>query len=295
MQGTKAARKPVISSKTLAAGLAVATAVVLSLCGPVLARRTQYWYSGVVTAEGLRFHLDPNDAVITGAILRDGTWEKAETETIRRLLAPGDTFIDVGANVGWYTAIASRSVGPRGRVIAFEPAPGSLAYLRRTVAENGCRNVTIEPKALSDKPGTLDLHIGVENKGHNSIIASGATGETVAVEAVTLDDYLGDVPGGIRLIKIDTEGAEGFILRGMRETFRKNPHMAILMEYHPRLIRSLGFDPPSLIRDLYGLGYKFAAIEANSGREIPVVDEDLDRLTAALEKETSFVNLLGTR
>lgn len=284
-----------ISSRPLSACLAIAAAGVLVVCGPRLARRVEYGWSGAVSAEGARFHLDPSDEVITRAILRDGTWEKAEIETVRRLLRPGDTFIDVGANVGWYTAVGSKSVGREGRVIAFEPAPGSLTYLRRTVAANGLRNVSVEPKALSDKPGTLELHIGATNKGHNSLLASTATDATVKVPAVTLDDYLSDIPGAVRLVKIDTEGAEGFILRGMAETFRKNPHMAVLMEYHPRLIRALGFDPPTVIRNLYALGYEVTAVEAKTAHEVPVLNDRLDRLTATLEENNAFVNLLATR
>lgn len=275
--------------------LALASVVVGALCYVPLARRVRFWRTGVVVTEGIRFYLDPQDQVITRSILRDGSWEKAETATVRRLLHPGDTFVDVGANVGWYTAVASRAVGDRGRVIAFEPAPTSFRYLSRTVKANDCRNVTLEPKALSDRPGTLTLHIGETNKGHNSILATAPGMERVSVPAVTLDDYFRSAPGRVDLIKIDTEGAEGLILGGMDETFRKNPGMSILMEYHPKLVRATGCDPAAMVGRLYERGYKVATVEAGTGENIPIAAEKLARLTAALEANNAYVNLLVTR
>ena len=75
--------------------------------------------------------------------------------------------------------------------------------------------------------------------------------ETVTVEALPLDEYLKDVAGEIALIKIDVEGAEGFVLKGMQETFRKNPRMALLMEFYPTLIRRGGSDPVEMLHNFY--------------------------------------------
>ncbi len=121
-------------------------------------RRIRFWQTGTVRVTKYTFRLDPEDRVMTEYILRFGEWERAETATIRSLLRPGDTFIDVGANFGWYTVIASDVVGNDGRVIAFEPAPAALALLRHNIQANGCENVTLEPEALSDRVGTLQLH-----------------------------------------------------------------------------------------------------------------------------------------
>lgn len=273
----------------------VAVACMLATNAGQLNRRARYLATGTVTTEGFTIRLDPTDKVITQAIIRDGIWEKAETEVIKSLLRPGDTFIDVGANVGWYTLVASKAVGDRGRVIAFEPAPGSLEVLVRNVKENGVRNTKVEGKALSNKPGKLRLHIGATNKGHNSILGSTATDGFVDVEAVTLDDYLRTVDGRVRLIKIDTEGAEGFILEGMRETFDRNPQMKVVMEYHPSLMRQAGFDPATIVSGFYRRGYEVLAIEPGTGKTIPIKENRLADLTAELEKGQAFVNLLVTR
>ena len=81
-------------------------------------------------------------------VLSSGTYEPEETRLFRSKCRPGDTVIDVGANVGWYTVIASKLVGKKGRVIAFEPEPVNFAILKKNVLANGCENVILELKAL---------------------------------------------------------------------------------------------------------------------------------------------------
>jgi FkbM family methyltransferase len=272
--------------------MAVSVALLVTLNAGQIGRRVRFKATGLVQADGFTLRLDPKDEIITQAILRDGSWEKSETAVIRRLLQPGDTFVDVGANMGWYTLVASKAVGSTGRVISFEPAPSSYSLLQRNVKDNGCRNTTLEAKALSDKRGTLRLHLGETNKGHNSIIKSSATRGFVDVEALTLDEYLGSVPGVISLVKIDTEGAEGFILDGMAETFKRNPGMALVMEYHPSLMRLAGFDPEKVLGKFYGRGYTVEAIEPETGRTKQIKVDNIKPLTSALEKYNAFVNIL---
>jgi FkbM family methyltransferase len=292
---TPGLKRPLITARHVILVLALSvTALFAAKAGPS-ARRAIFKATGVVRTEGLKFHLDPRDEVITETILQYGTWEKSETEVVRRLLRPGDTFVDVGANVGWYTLIASRAVGETGRVIAFEPAPGSYSLLAQNAKDNGCRNVILESKALSDKRGTLRLNIGATNKGHNSIISSSLTKGFVDVEALPLDEYLKDLPGKIDLIKIDTEGAEGFILNGMTQTFRKNPKMAVIMEYFPTLIRKAGFDPAAILHDFYRQGYTVRIIALGTGRTNKMEESDMAEMTSTLEKNGEYTNILVDR
>ena len=96
-------------------------------------RKLRYRWSGTVRTGGLTFHLNPEDRVMTPAMVRFGLWEPRETALIRGQLGPGDTFIDVGANFGYYTVIASKLVGEPGQVTAFEPDPVSFRLLGRNV------------------------------------------------------------------------------------------------------------------------------------------------------------------
>ena len=170
--------------------------------------------------------------MITPALIATGVWERNQTEELREILRPGDTFIDVGADFGWYTVIGAKAVGPTGRVIAFEPVPQNLEFLRRNVAANGCANARIEPLALSNKSGKLTFHLSRENLGDHSMFSIADRPDAIEVQATTLDEYLRNDSGKIALIKIDTQGAEGLILEGMREVLQKHPETIDLPGVH---------------------------------------------------------------
>lgn len=138
---------------------------------------------------------------------------------LRRLLGPDDIFVDAGANIGVYTLLASRLIGPRGRVLAIEMMPDTAAILRRHVAENGCGNVEIVEKALSDRAGEiLTASVPLGRYGQASI-ANSATGafEEHQVQTATLDDVCREY-GRIRLLKLDVEGAELQAIAGAGST-----------------------------------------------------------------------------
>ncbi|MEM6996443.1 MAG: FkbM family methyltransferase, partial [Myxococcota bacterium] len=96
---------------------------------------------------GLTLELNPEDRTLSETLWRTGTWEALQTKALLERLEPGDTFVDVGANLGYYTVLAAKKVGPSGRVFAFEPDPESFALLKRNVDRNGLTNITAENKA----------------------------------------------------------------------------------------------------------------------------------------------------
>ena len=118
---------------------------------------------------GLKMYLDPTDEVMTPTILVIGNWETAETSWFLRIVKPGDTVVDAGANTGYYTLIGSRLVGDKGKVYAFEPEPANFELLQKNVRLNGLSNVVLERKALSNRNGTLKLFIADKNKGDHRI------------------------------------------------------------------------------------------------------------------------------
>jgi FkbM family methyltransferase len=158
-------------------------------------------------------------------------------------------------------------VGPTGRVIAFEPVPQNLEFLRRNVTANGCTNVKVEPVALSNKSEKLTFHLHRDNlAAHGRLEHPTDRAGTIDVQAITLDEYLKDDSGKINLIKIDAEGSEGHILEGMRETLRKHPEMVILMEFTPYAYRQVGYDPEAMLRQLHDQGYEINYFKAAPGR-----------------------------
>ena len=92
--------------------------------------------------------------VASGSRFIRGTYEPLQCAAFERLVRPGHVVFDVGAHVGFYTVLSSSLAGPAGRVVAFEPLPANLRYLRRHLALNGCANVTVVPICVGDREGT---------------------------------------------------------------------------------------------------------------------------------------------
>jgi FkbM family methyltransferase len=249
---------------------------------------------------GLKLYLNPADNVITPIILATGSWEPHETAWFLRCVKPGDTIVDAGANVGYYTLIGSRLVGDRGKVYAFEPEPVTFELLRKNVELNGLTNVMLEQKALSDGKGTLKLFIAEQNKGDHRIYQpQGESRPSVEVEAVRLDEYFKDHKRGIDFIKIDTQGAEGRILGGMTGLFEgRSDGPTIFMEFWPFALKQMGTDAGPLLETLRSYQYTFYEIR-NKFEERPEPIDAADLLAAHpvedTESQTDLMLLRGGR
>lgn len=143
-------------------------------------------------------------------------WYEVDTQSIiLSLLGEGDTFVDIGGNVGMASLTAARAVGERGHILAFEPNPDVHAIFREAIARNGIRTIDLRNAAMGDEPGRLELFIPDENHGEASFgkPATARAGKTVEVEVVdgrTLADL-----ETIELVKIDVEGFEEHVLRAI--------------------------------------------------------------------------------
>ena len=152
--------------------------------------------------------------------------ERAEIAAMLDLLRPGDTVLDIGAHKGSYLYWLRQAVGAQGRVLAFEPQPLLAAYLHEVVAAMGWKNVTVENQGISDRHGTLALHIpgaaGAVSPGatFEANVSPGAAGRTCEVGVTTLDDLF---PAGSKppaFIKCDVEGHELAVFRGGERLLR---------------------------------------------------------------------------
>ncbi|MFH1746366.1 MAG: FkbM family methyltransferase [Planctomycetota bacterium] len=177
------------------------------------------------------------------------------------VLKPGDTALDVGANCGYYTVLASRLVGPQGRVHAWEASPWNFNYLQRNVEINPCQNVSAHWEAVSDRCGEVEFHEAPAGlSGLASMRDLGPTsGHTVHVPATTLDRRLGELPR-VKLVKIDVEGADYLVLKGMRGLLeRDRPYL--ICEFHDEWFREFGADGDEVFRFLQAYGYRMQRIE----------------------------------
>lgn len=141
--------------------------------------------------------------------------EQKVRDIIEQRIRPGAVFVDGGANIGFYSILAARLVGPGGRVVAFEMMPDTAAVLRRHIAMNGARNIEVVERALSDRSvGRVRASVEPGQHGQASIVKGGSERHhSIEVETITLDEALADC-GAIDLIKLDLEGAEYPALRG---------------------------------------------------------------------------------
>jgi FkbM family methyltransferase len=193
------------------------------------------------TPDGLRLQLDLN--TYPDCCMAFGLYELDTARVLRRLLRAGDTFIDCGANIGYFSLLAAKAVGPTGRVHAFEPQPDNRRRLAAHAAANGLESIiTIHPAALSDGPGAVRLHTydnPAANHGQSTMfVLPGTETHSVSVETVRLDDYLPGVTP--RLIKLDIEGAEPLAISGMTETLRRH-QPAVIMELNAPTLARAGF------------------------------------------------------
>jgi len=206
-----------------------------------------------VQMKGFKMYVRRNDNFIGAVIEREKQYEPHVTKALHRLLSPGSTFIDVGANIGFFSLLAASRVGSGGRVIAFEPNPSNCELIHRSITANGFEKIiTLHSAAVAEKKGQLYFTApGIDSNGRviNPAEAAGGAITLSSVEAVALDDVLADT-NRVDVIKIDVEGAEARVWQGMRQTIQR--HRPILaFEFSPILLRQTSeVDPGKFLEEI---------------------------------------------
>lgn len=195
--------------------------------------------------------------------------------TLLDLLSPGDVFYDVGANIGWYSLLAARKVGPEGSVVAFEPVLDNAFFAQWNAATNGLPNITVVPAALTDRDGWIgflkkgalqgrlekdDFELQARRRAKHTFNPTGH----VLVPITTLDSWLAQTGRPApRVVKIDVEGAEVGVLKGMRQ---------MIAAARPTLLIELHSTREEVADELDGMGYEHSLIESQlPTREAPTV------------------------
>ena len=150
-----------------------------------------------VTVNGKRMFVDLRDSAVSTHLFVSKTWEPVETKLVSSMLTEGDVFVDVGANVGYFTLIASEAVGSGGKVFAFEPEPNNFSLLRKNAKVNRCTNVICEQKAVTNANQPIKLYLSSFNYGDHRIFQShddegynrGRERPSEQANGVTLDSY----------------------------------------------------------------------------------------------------------
>jgi FkbM family methyltransferase len=212
-------------------------------------------------AAGLKFR-----GARAGLSFADGLYERPVQRALGDALRPRDVFIDIGANVGFFTILGARLVGPSGSVYAFEPLTENAEAVRRNAALNSFGHVLVREEAISDASGEARIYL-TEHDGGATLCSTGivpidVTGETV-VQRRALDELIAQ--GEVRppsLIKLDVEGAELEALRGMKDT---------LIRHRPKILYEVDDGDRKILEQRHGeireflsaLGYAIVPLESS--------------------------------
>lgn len=197
--------------------------------------------------------------------------------TINRVLRPGDTFVDVGANIGYYTRMGSRIVGSGGRVLAFEPSPAAYKLLVRNTET--LQNVELVRAAVSNN--FEDVEFGIRAKGDMSSMDTRDALETIRVPSVTLDGILAQHPA-VRLIKIDVEGFERAVLEGAQQCLL-NQRPVVCFEFTERFASLSGVTAQDFAALFESAKYGIRWLHP-SGKTTPVFGEPSNNIIALPEE-----------
>lgn len=206
---------------------------------------------------------------------------------IKAHVRPGSTAVDVGSNVGIHALTLAAVVGPSGSVTCFEPTPHIATALERTLRLNGFSDrAHVHREAVTDKPGHVTFY-----RAHHGPMSSifslpdFMAAEEIQVPATTLDER---IPHGSRVdfVKIDVEGAEPNVWRGMRRIVAENSQLQIVLEWSSSHFQRSGCDPVEFMHDIRSSGFKPYLIDVHSDHDLM---QPLSQDVTALEGRNLFL------
>jgi len=182
-------------------------------------------------------YLNLKDKGISKDLALDGVREPESTKEIKKLVKSGDVVVEAGANIGYYALMESQLVGKKGKVYAIEPSPDNVVCLKNNIRLNNNSNIEIYPLAVGDKKGNVKMNIS-SHSNLNSLIAQKNKKiiKTIDVNVTTLDVFLKNkkYPNFIRM---DVEGYEYNIIKGMGKILKAKKPLKLFIELHPHIMK----------------------------------------------------------
>lgn len=249
----------------------------------------------ILTVHGSKmFVLPSNYDFLSQKLLFGEGHEKFETQVFRKLITEGMTIVDIGANIGYYTLLAAKLVGDRGKVYAFEPEPKNYSTLVRNIEVNGYKNVVPVQKAVFTKSGKLSLHLGEYSGAHSLYNVYPSSIGILEVDAVNLDEFLGDKATRVNIVKMDVEGAEMAVLSGMGKLIQNNRDLKIFTEFYPPGLQSSGYSARECYDRLLASGFRSIYLINECEQKLQPADYDviMKHFEAISSKQPTAVNLL---
>lgn len=248
-------------------------------------------------------HLDPGDPVVSGALtLR--VYELSEQALFAKYLHGDMTLIDIGANLGLYTAISMHHLDAGGRIVAFEPFPQTYEILQKNVAANqtngrACPRVDTFNLAATPEPSRMDLRLNPENRADNRLYHGTYQGkleewDILPIEGRPVDDVLAELGiHEVNFVKIDIQGYEQMAISGFQKTLARSQNVILLSEFWPKGLREAGGSATEYLQMLSNLGFTLYKLnEKPYGSVTPL--EDWNALVASLP-ERKYTDIVGAK
>lgn len=234
------------------------------------------------------------DALARGLLLGN-SYEAHTTMLFGELVKPDMVVVDIGAHIGYYTILASKLVGPKGRVFAFEPEPKNYADLKKNIELNRCTNIAALRTAVSSRNGKARLFTTTGSSGECSLIDTRQQPrqrpkDAITTDTTTLDNILGSMV--VDAIKIDVDGGEMDVLMGAGKVIKGSPDIKIFTEFWEPGLKSAGYSCAEYWDKLMGYGLEY--IYLIDERKKRVWRTDLDGLLEYLRRVPG-VNLLCSK
>lgn len=212
------------------------------------------------------------DIYVSNSIMLHGQWEPKLTGFFQKALTGQmGTFLDVGANIGWFSLIASLS-SSQISVLAIEPAPENADLFRSNIKFNRIPNVEVIEAAVADIRGKTELHLSEVNRGDHQIEVRGGWRETVSVEMIDLDSLLPKIILPLKWVKMDIQGMEGRALRGGRELIERYRPVIVTEFWKEKLATDIDIAKDFI--DLFKqLRYEFCYVADRSILELEPIDD----------------------
>ena len=218
-----------------------------------------------------------------------GTYEELESKIMEEKIEMGNIVVDVGANIGLHTLNMARIVGSTGQVFAFEPDPSNFEILKKNVKINNYKNIILEQKAVGDKHGRTTLYQSDHPGKHRIFPQTEQAKSQVQVELTNLDNYFdSDMTDKINFIKIDVEGLEFSVLKGMKNILKNSKKIKILFEFMPENTIEVGFTPIELLNYLTSNDFKLYCMDNKTKKLLHVSNnEEIVKLCSTTDNTIS--------
>lgn len=240
---------------------------------------------------------DERDRFVSRRIREEGIWEPYETSLLLDLLAPGGVFVDVGANLGYFSIVAASAVGEGGTVFAFEPEPENFRLLQANAELNGLQpRIHAVQAGLAAGDGQGRLYLSDTNLGDHRIRAAGDGRDSLPIVLMDGGQYLDGRVSRIDLLKVDTQGSEYEVMLGLMPLLRRlPPPLRILIELTPLSLRQSGACGRALVELLTSLETPLWIVDHIEHRLSPHTAEELARWcdnVDAAQGDEGFMNIL---